>query len=110
MDQQLLREQLTEIADIVAGMVGYEYLYFPTALTVKLTPHTPEIDIWAVAVSPAWNVYLMQWLQPEPGNNAEDWHQIEACDQNAQIIIPSLYQRVKLLKQQYEIKSKSKQH
>ena len=110
------RQQLIEIAQMVKDLVSHEYLYFSEPLKVKLTPHSPEINLWGICVSPANDVFVCElkavgaklqdgrWHErPE-----EEWHQIEACDQNANIIIPSIYQRIKLIKQQYEAKSNNR--
>lgn len=80
---------LTEIATVVRSLVGHDYLYFDTALEVKLSPHNWPVNLWAVTVSPNDEVYVM--------DGGEEWHKVEETDA---LIIPSLYQRIKQLKKQ----------
>lgn len=76
-----------ECIDIVKELVGHEYLYFNTAVEVKITP------AWAVCVSPNDELFIM--------DNNEQWHQVELDDDNASLVIGSLYQRLKLMRVNY---------
>ena len=82
-----------ECKDIVVGLAGNEYLYFDTAVEVKLTPHSFPFAAWAVCVSPANELYVM--------DSDEQWHQLELDDNNASLVIGSLYQRLRLMRIQY---------
>jgi hypothetical protein len=82
-----------ECVDIVKDLVGHEYLYFDTAVEVKLTPHTYPFAAWAVCVSPNNEMYIM--------DSDEQWHQVELKDQNAALVIGSLYQRLRMMRTQY---------
>lgn len=83
----------TECVDIIKDLVGHEYLYFDNAVEVKLTPHTYPFAAWAVCVSPNGEIYVM--------DNEERWHQVELKDQNAALVIGSLYQRLRMMRTQY---------
>ena len=82
-----------ECADIVKDLVGHEYLYFDTAVEVKTTPHSHPFAAWAVSVSPAGDIYLM--------DNNEEWHQLSPGDANGALVIGSLYQRLRMMRIQY---------
>ncbi|HEU4470312.1 MAG TPA: hypothetical protein VFR58_04455 [Flavisolibacter sp.] len=82
-----------ECADIVRDLVGHEYLYFDTAVEVKTSPHSYPFAAWAVCVSPAGELYLM--------DNNEEWHAVDLGDNNGALVIGSLYQRLKLMRIQY---------
>jgi hypothetical protein len=79
-----------ECIDIVKDLVGNDYLYFDTAVAVKVTPHNHPFNAWAVCVSPKDDLYVM--------DNDEQWHQVELEDYNAALVIGSLYQRLKLMR------------
>ena len=83
----------TECVDIIKDLVGHEYLYFDTAVEVKLTPHTYPFAAWAVSVSPKDELYVM--------DSDEQWHQVELKDQNVALVIGSLYQRLRMMRTQY---------
>jgi hypothetical protein len=83
-----------ECASIVKELVGHEYLYFDTAIEVKATPHTPPFAAWAVSVSPKDNIYIM--------DSDEQWHPVELDDNNAALVIGSLYQRLRMMRVQYK--------
>jgi len=83
----------TECVDIIKDLVGDEYLYFDTAVEVKLTPHTYPFAAWAVSVSPKDELYVM--------DSDEQWHQVELKDQNVALVIGSLYQRLRLMRTRY---------
>ena len=82
-----------ECADIVKELAGHEFLYFDTAIEVKVTPHSFPFSAWAVCVSPKDELFVM--------DNNEQWHQVELNDDNATLVIGSLYQRLKLMRVGY---------
>jgi hypothetical protein len=84
---------LQECTDIVKNLVGNEYLYFDTAVEVRVTPHSFPFAAWAVCVSPKNEMFVM--------DSNEQWHQVELSDDNASLIIGSLYQRLRLMRTQY---------
>lgn len=84
---------LQECKDIVLGLVGHEYLYFNNAVEVRVSPHSFPFNAWAVCVSPAGDLYVM--------DSEEQWHQVETGSTNAALIIGSLYQRLKMMRMHY---------
>jgi hypothetical protein len=82
-----------ECIDIVKELVGNDYLYFDSAVEVKITPHSYPFNAWAVCVSPDNKLFVM--------DSDEQWFQIELDDRNAALVIGSLYQRLKLLRINY---------
>jgi hypothetical protein len=84
---------LQECKDIVRDLVGHEYLYFDNAVEVKVTPHTYPFSAWAVSVSPNDELYVM--------DSDEQWHQLAPEDNQAALVIGSLYQRLKLMRVHY---------
>ena len=82
-----------ECIDIVRNLVGNEYLYFDSAVEVKVSPHSFPFAAWAVCVSPKNELYVM--------DNNEQWHQVELNDERASLVIGSLYQRLRLMRIQY---------
>lgn len=82
-----------ECVEIISSLVGNDYLYFDTAVAVKLSPHTYPFEAWAVCVSPKNELYIM--------DSDEQWHQVELDDNNAALVIGSLYQRLRLMRIQY---------
>ena len=82
-----------ECTDIVKEFVGYEFLYFDTAIEVKVTPHSFPFNAWAACVSPNDELFVM--------DNNEQWHQVELSNDNAAPVIGSLYQRLKLMRMNY---------
>ncbi len=88
-----MKNILDECINIIKSLVGNEYLYFDQAVIIKLTPHTPAYYAWAVSVSPANELYIM--------NNNEEWNQLTIEQHNAQQIIGSLYQRLKSMRIDY---------
>lgn len=82
-----------ECVDVVKDLVGHEFLYFDTAVEVKITPHSFPFNAWAVCVSPKDELFVM--------DSDEQWHQIELRDDNAALVIGSLYQRLKLMSIKY---------
>ena len=83
----------SECIEIVKELVGHEFLYFDTAIEVKVTPHSFPFNAWAVCVSPNNELFVM--------DNDEQWHQVELTDDNAALVIGSLYQRLKLMRISY---------
>lgn len=83
-----------ECAAIVKELVGHDYLYFDTAVEIKVTPHSHPFAAWAVSVSPNDAIYVM--------DSDEQWHQLELEDNNASLVIGSLYQRLRLMRVQYK--------
>lgn len=82
-----------ECIDIVKELVGHEYLNFDTAIEVRVTPHGFPFNGWAVCVSPKNELFVM--------GSDEQWNQIELTDDNAALVIGSLYQRLKLMQNRY---------
>lgn len=82
-----------ECVDIVRALVGHEYLFFDTAIEVKITPYNFAFNAWAVCASPKNELFVM--------DTDEKWHQIELTDDNAALVIGSLYQRLKLMRINY---------
>jgi hypothetical protein len=85
----MIKTIFQECVDIVKGLTGHEFLYFDTAVEVKITPHSFPFNAWAVCVSPKDELFVM--------DSDEQWHQIELKDDNAALVIGSLYQRLKLM-------------
>jgi hypothetical protein len=84
---------LNDCIEIVKDLVGNEYLYFDSALQVKVSPHTHPFQVWGVCVSPADAMYIM--------DSDEQWHKLELTDINAPLMVSSLYQRLGLMRRQY---------
>lgn len=86
-----------ECVDIIKELVGHEYLYFDSAIEIKVSPHSFPFNAWAACASPnpegSEELYVM--------DNNEQWHQVELTDDNAAFVIGSLYQRLKLMRNQY---------
>ena len=82
-----------ECADIVKELAGHEFLYFDTAIEVKVTPHSFPFSAWAVCVSPKDELFVM--------DSDEQWHKVEVMDDYASVVIASLYQHLKLMRINY---------
>jgi hypothetical protein len=82
-----------ECVDIVKEITGHEFLYFDTAIEVKVTPHSFPFNAWAACVSPKDELFLM--------DSNDQWHKVELDDSNAALVIGSLYQRLKLMRISY---------
>jgi hypothetical protein len=82
-----------ECVNIVKDLVGHDYLYFDSAVEVKVSPHTWPFAAWAVCISPKDELYVM--------DSNEEWHAVEISDFNAALVIGSLYQRLKLMRINY---------
>ena len=80
--------QYEEIAGMVRGLVGHDYLYLDTALKVKQTPHSQPVNIWGICVGVVNEVYIM--------DANDQWHMLIE-DKSNSLIISSLYQRIKTL-------------
>lgn len=89
----MMKTIFQECVDTVKELVGHEFLYFDTAVEVKITPHSFPFNAWAVCVSPKDELFVM--------DSDEQWHQIELKDENAALVIGSLYQRLKLMSTKY---------
>lgn len=77
------------IIEMVLATVGNEYLYFGDALKIKKSPHSPVITIWAVCVSPDQEIYLM--------DSDQEWHKLEETDMDYNLVIASLWARMKVI-------------
>jgi len=84
---------LNECIEIVKELVGNEFLYFDSAIEVKVTPHSLPFNAWAVCVSPKDELFVM--------DSNEQWHQVELTDNNAALVIGNLYQRLQLMRISY---------
>jgi hypothetical protein len=84
---------LKDCVEIIRDLVGHEYLYFDTAVEIKITPHTHPFLAWAVAVSQKDAIFIM--------DNNEQWHQLEMQQENASLVLGSLYQRLKMMRINY---------
>ena len=89
----MMESMYRECVSVIADLVGHEYLYFDNAVRVKLTPHSPAFNAWAVCVSPAGDLYIM--------DADEQWHKLDLVDENVALVIGSLYQRLKLMRVSY---------
>lgn len=79
--------------DIIKDLAGNEYLYFDSAVEIKITPHSNPFYAWGVCVSPAGSLYVM--------DSDQEWHEVEPNVGNAPLIIGSLYQRLQLMRRKY---------
>ena len=84
---------LEECIEITRDLSGHEPLYFDHAVEVKVTPHSPAFQAWAVCVSPVGELYIM--------DSDEQWHPLQLHDLNAHLVTGSLYQRLKLMRISY---------
>ena len=89
----MIKSIFQESIEIVRDLVGNDYLYFDTAVEVKISPHTFPFAAWAVCVSPKDDLFVM--------DSSEQWHQVELNDTNAALVIGSLYQRLRMMRVQY---------
>ena len=89
----MMKTIFQECVEIVKSLVGHDYLYFESAVEVKVTPHTHPFSAWAVSVSRKDELYVM--------DSDEQWHKVELEDYNAALVIGSLYQRLKLMRINY---------
>ena len=84
---------LSECVSIIKDLMGHEPLFFDEAVEVKTSPHTYPFVMWAVCVSPKDELYLM--------DGEQQWHLLEPTDNNAALVVGSLYQRLRLMRIQY---------
>lgn len=84
----------TEIIEKVKRLAGNNFLYLDTALVVKETPHTIPVNVWAVCVGPDDEIYLM--------DADEQWERLEETDDNYQLVLSTVCQRVKFIYKQYQ--------
>jgi hypothetical protein len=82
------------IIEQVKEMVGERYLYFDDAISVKKTPHSIPVKMWAVSISPDDVIYLM--------DSNQEWNPLEETDMNYHLVIASLYQRVVSIYKQFK--------
>jgi hypothetical protein len=85
---------LQECIEIVKDLAGHEYLYFETAVQVKLTPHSFPFAAWAVCVSPDDTLFVM--------DAEERWHPFSLNDANSALLVGSLYQRLRMMRRNYK--------
>lgn len=74
------------IIEKVKQLAGNNYLYFEDAISIKKTPHSIPVKMWAVSISPDDVIYLMDSDQRS--------FPLEEGDVNYHLVIASLYQRV----------------
>jgi hypothetical protein len=84
---------LQDCRDIVRSLAGTEALYFDQAVEIRTTPHTPPFRVWAVSVSPADRLYVM--------DQEEQWYPLDLSDDLSDLMIGSLYQRLSLMRINY---------
>lgn len=84
-----------ECTEIVTELVGHEFLYFDTAVEIRISTHSFPFNAWAVCVSPppADELFVM--------DSDEQWHKVKLTDDNAAFVIGSLYHRLKLMRVSY---------
>ncbi|MFL5789057.1 MAG: hypothetical protein ACJ748_13440 [Flavisolibacter sp.] len=88
-----MKNIFSECIEIVKELVGNEFLYLDSGVEVKITPHSVPFLIWAMSVSPKDELFVM--------DNNEEWHKVELEDVNADLIIGSLFQRLRLMRVNY---------
>lgn len=74
---------------MVKELVGHKVLYFDDALKVKKSPHTPDVNIWGISISPKDEIFLMDAQQK--------WWPLEESDMNYNLVIASLWARMKVI-------------
>jgi hypothetical protein len=84
---------MQECIDIIKDLAGHEYLYFDSAIEVKISPHSFPFHAWGVCVSPDDALYVM--------DSNQEWHGVDSEVGNAPLIIGSLYQRLQLMRRKY---------
>lgn len=88
-----MNNQLQQCMEMVKEWVGHEYLYFDTALQVKHSPHHFPFTIWGLCVSPADTLFVM--------DSDQQWYPIEAATGTDDLVIASIYQRLKWIGNKY---------
>lgn len=84
-----------QIIDLVKKMAGHNYLYLDSVLQVKKSPHSPSASIWAIAISPDDNIWLM--------DANEQWFELEDSDINYSLVLSTLFQRVQTIYKNYQV-------
>lgn len=79
------------IIEKVKQLAGNNYLYFEDAISVKQTPHSIPVKMWAVCVKDD-AIYLM--------DSDEQWHELAEGDVNYHLVMASLFQRVMFIQKQ----------
>lgn len=82
------------IIEKVKQMAGNTFLFFEDAISVKKTPHSIPVKIWAIVISPDNVIYLM--------DSNEQSFPLEETDINYHLVIASLYQRVMSMYKAYQ--------
>jgi hypothetical protein len=72
--------------DIIRELVGNDNLYFDQPIVIERPGLSVPINIWAVSVSPASEVFLMDAF--------EAWHKLEETDLSFPSIVTMLEQRL----------------
>jgi hypothetical protein len=88
-----MTNQLQQCIEMVKEWVGNEYLYFDTALQVKHSPHHLPFIAWGLCVSPQDTLYVM--------DSEQQWYPIEAVTGTDDLVIGSIYQRLKWMGSKY---------
>ena len=88
-----MKHLFQECIEIVRDLVGHDFLYFESSVEVKTSPHSYPFSAWGVCTSPDGRLYVM--------DNDQQWHEVEPDDDNAHLVIGSLYQRLRLMRTRY---------
>jgi hypothetical protein len=80
-----------ECVELTKNIAGHEFLYFDSALSLKLSPHSIPFTVWAVCVSPKDELFVM--------DSDEQWHQVK--EENGSLLVGNMYQRLKLMNAKY---------
>ena len=88
-----MKNGLQHCIDMVKDWVGNEYLYFDTALQVKHSPHHFSFTIWGLCVSPTDTLYVM--------DSDQQWYALDAATGSDDMVIGSIYQRLKWMGAKY---------
>ena len=73
------------IIEKVKQMAGNTFLFFEDAISVKKTPHSIPVKMWAVCVKDE-RIALM--------DSNQEWFELEEGDINYHLVVASLYQRI----------------
>lgn len=73
------------IIDKVKQLVGQGTLFFDDAISVKKTPHSIPVKMWAVSVKDD-RIALM--------DSDQQWHELAEGQDNYHLVMASLFQRV----------------
>lgn len=88
-----MENQLQQSIEWVKEWVGNDYLHFETALQVKHSPHHFPFVIWGLCVSPTDTLYVM--------DGDQQWYPIDADQGADDLVIGSIYQRLKWMGNRY---------